>query len=176
MVSIAQQAFVAVRGILVALAFVALWFWLASIVRPFDSTLGSLPAWLWPLGVLLVGAGGVMAASCIAVFIIRGKGTPAPFDPPRVFVASGPYQYVRNPMYVGAIGVLLGAALLLKSPSIALLAVAFWLIAHVFVLFYEEPALEERFGESYQMYRSQVRRWLPRRPIFSAERVQDSRE
>lgn len=162
MVSLAQQVFVAVRGIVVAFAFVTLWFWLASIVRRFDSPLGSLPAWLWPLGVVLAAAGGVMTVSCIAVFIIRGKGTPAPFDPPRVFVASGPYQYVRNPMYVGAISVLLGAALILRSPSIALLAVAFWLIAHAFVLLYEEPALDERFGESYKTYRSQVRRWVPR--------------
>ncbi|HWM94135.1 MAG TPA: isoprenylcysteine carboxylmethyltransferase family protein [Thermoanaerobaculia bacterium] len=159
----AKRTFVAFRGIIVSVAFVLLWFWLASLVRRFDPGLGSLPAWLWPLGVLLVAAGAALAVSCIAVFIIRGEGTPAPFDPPRAFVASGPYRYVRNPMYLGAICVLLGSALLVRSPSVALLAFGFWLLAHGFVLLYEEPTLQERFGESYSKYKARVRRWVPRR-------------
>jgi len=162
MTTSAKQAFVALRGIVFSTAFVLLWLWLASLVRRYDSALGSLPAWLWPLGVLLVAAGAVVAVSCIAVFIVRGEGTPAPFDPPRAFVASGPYRYVRNPMYLGAICVLLGGALIFRSPSIVLLAFGFWLLTHALVLFYEEPTLQEKFGESYSRYKSQVRRWIPR--------------
>ena len=94
-------------------------------------------------------AGALMTAWCIGTFVGKGQGTPAPFDPPREFVASGPYRYVRNPMYIGALGVILGAGLAAASPSIVALAGAFGLCAHLFVVLYEEPALEKRFGESY---------------------------
>jgi protein-S-isoprenylcysteine O-methyltransferase Ste14 len=143
---------------------VLLWFWLATLVRRFDASLGSLPAWLWPLGLVVAATGGVVAASCIAAFIVRGEGTPAPFDPPRAFVASGPYRYVRNPMYVGAVCALLGAGLMVGSPAILLLAAAFWLLSHAFVVLYEEPTLQARFGDSYAAYRSRVPRWVPRVP------------
>jgi len=158
-----KQAFVALRGGIFSSAFVLLWLWVALIVRRFDPALNvTIPRWLWPLGLVLAVLGGLLAASCITVFITRGRGTPAPFDPPRTFVATGPYRYVRNPMYLGAIGVLLGAALMAGSASIALLTIGFWGLMECFVLFHEEPALEERFGETYLEYKSQVRRWVPR--------------
>jgi len=106
------------------------------------------------------GGGAIIAATCIATFIVRGRGTPAPFDPPREFVATGPYRYVRNPMYVGAAMVILGAGLVVSSISIAVLAFAFVAITHAFVVLYEEPALDRAFGDSYQRYRAQVHRWL----------------
>jgi protein-S-isoprenylcysteine O-methyltransferase Ste14 len=160
----AKRAFVALRAIIVAALFVSLWFWLASSVRRYDPLLGiAPPQFLRPVGWVLAVAGAGLAASCIAVFATRGQGTPAPFDPPQVFVASGPYRYVRNPMYVGATCALLGGALIVRSVSILLLALLFWAIAHAFVLTYEEPALEQRFGESYRQYRKNVRRWLPKR-------------
>ena len=160
-----ERAAVVLRGVAVATAFVALWVWLAFLVRRYDPVLGSsLPSWLRPLGWVLLVAGGAIAASCVAMFVTRGRGTPAPFDPPRVFVAGGPYRYVRNPMYVGAVLSLLGGGLVAASPAIVLLAGGFWLLAHALVLFYEEPALERRFGAAYSHYRSQVNRWLPRIP------------
>ncbi len=153
------------RGVVVATLFVALWVWLAFLVRRYDPLLGSaLPTWLGPAGWVLLAAGGAIAASCIAMFVTRGRGTPAPFDPPRVFVAGGPYRYVRNPMYVGAVLSLLGGGLVAASPAIVLLAAGFWLLAHTLVLLYEEPALARRFGAAYARYRSQVNRWLPRIP------------
>ena len=66
----------------------------------------------------LWGIGAVILLWSFWNFLMQGRGTPAPFDPPREFVASGPYRYVRNPMYLGAIGVLLGAALMVGSASI----------------------------------------------------------
>ena len=102
--------------------------------------------------------------ACIATFVTRGRGTPAPFDAPRALVAVGPYRYVRNPMYVGAAALLLGAGLVVGSPSIALLSVAFLAIAHVLVVVYEEPALAETFGDSYAAYRASVHRWRIARP------------
>src|SRR5687767_185100 len=56
-------------------------------------------------------AGTIVALWCIATFAVIGRGTPAPFDPPRGLVDRGPYRFVRNPMYIGAGMALAGAAL-----------------------------------------------------------------
>ena len=106
--------------------------------------------------------GGVIAFTCIATFVTRGEGTPAPFDPPRKFVAAGPYRYVRNPMYVGGFIVLLGFGLIERSPAILLFTLPWLLLAHLFVILYEEPHLRSTFGETYEEYCRTVRRWLPR--------------
>lgn len=159
---IVSRTFVVLRAALWAAAFALLWFYIARSVQPFDAGLSyTIPAWARPLGVALVVAGALLDLWCVGTFALRGRGTPAPFDPPREFVAAGPYRYVRNPMYIGAFGILLGAGLIVRSPSIAGLAFLFVLIAHLFVLLYEEPGLARRFGESYLRYKSEVHRWLP---------------
>ena len=122
------------------------------------------PVLLCPVGWALAIAGGLLALYCVAVFAVHGRGTPAPFDPPQAFVVQGPYRYVRNPMYVGAICCLLGGGLIVRSTSILILGLGFWAVAHLFVLLYEEPALEREFGETFVQYRQLVRRWLPGRP------------
>jgi protein-S-isoprenylcysteine O-methyltransferase Ste14 len=100
-------------------------------------------------------------AWCVVVFVTAGRGTPAPFDAPRRFVAVGPYRAVRNPMYLGAVSLLTGVGLWIRSPAIVVLAVAGLGLAHVFVLLYEEPTLEREFGREYREYRERVNRWLP---------------
>ena len=163
--SLAGRAFTVARGVVYSTLFVWLWAWIAASVRPYDARIAvTLPAWLRPVGWVIAIAGAFLAALCIATFVTRGRGTPAPFDAPREFVASGPYRWVRNPMYVGAAAVLLGAGLVLSSPAIVLLAFAFLLTMHLFVVLYEEPTLARRFGPSYERYRATVRRWLVRRP------------
>jgi protein-S-isoprenylcysteine O-methyltransferase Ste14 len=163
--SVLSKSFTILRGVVYSIGFVWLWTWVALWVRSFDAGLSvSLPLWLRPVGYVLAAAGALLAGLCIATFVTRGRGTPAPFDPPREFVASGPYRYVRNPMYVGAAAVILGAGFILSSPSIVILALAFLLIMHLFVILYEEPALAGKFGASYQQYRSSVHRWLIRKP------------
>ena len=158
-----KHLFVAVRAVLYACGFVLLWGWLASGARRYDERLRiELPAALVAPGILVMVAGGLLVLACIWNFIVRGRGTPAPFDPPRVFVATGPYRYVRNPMYIGAGAFLLGFALLGRSVSVLLLGLALLLGAHLFVVFVEEPGLERRFGESYLAYRRSTNRWLPR--------------
>ena len=138
---------------------------MAGWVRSYDARIPlALPAWLRPVGLVVAVAGALLAGICIATFVTRGRGTPAPFDPPREFVASGPYRWVRNPMYVGAAAVILGAGLVLSSPSIVLLTFAFLLTMHLVVILYEEPTLAARFGPSYERYRAAVRRWWIRRP------------
>lgn len=156
---------VALRAALYMTGFVLLWGWLALVVRGWDARLGGpLPDWLQGVGVLLMLLGGSLALLCGAVFVVRGRGTPAPFDAPRDFVAIGPYRWTRNPMYLGGLALLLGFGFWWRSPAIGLLAVAAWGVAHLFVVAYEEPALRRRFGAAYEEYTRRVKRWLPRRP------------
>jgi protein-S-isoprenylcysteine O-methyltransferase Ste14 len=165
MASLLLKSFTILRGALYSAGFVWFWAWLALSVRPLDARIPvGLPNWLRPIGFGLAFAGALLAGACITTFVTKGRGTPAPFDPPREFVASGPYLYVRNPMYIGAAMVILGAGLVLSSPSVALLGLAFLLIMHLFVVLFEEPALASRFGATYQQYRSSVHRWLIRKP------------
>jgi protein-S-isoprenylcysteine O-methyltransferase Ste14 len=159
------RAFTILRGVVYSALFVWLWTWLAMSVRSLDTQLPvALPAWLRPLGLVVASAGALLAGICIATFVTKGRGTPAPFDPPREFVATGPYRWVRNPMYIGASAAILGAGLAASSPSIVILALAFLLVMHVFVVVYEEPALARKFGVSYERYRASVHRWLIRKP------------
>jgi protein-S-isoprenylcysteine O-methyltransferase Ste14 len=99
---------------------------------------------------------------CFWNFIVHGRGTPAPIDPPKQLVAVGLYRYVRNPMYVAGIIALLGW--ILWSPSIPLIVAAFlfFTAAHLFVTFYEEPTLKRKFGVEYEEYLKRVPRWFPK--------------
>jgi len=128
----------------------------AGIVRP------AAPGVLQVIGIVIGAIGAAIAISCVLTFALVGKGTPAPFDPPRQLVVRGPYRRVRNPMYLGA-GLALGAASLVYE-SLALLGFTalFFLATHLFIVGYEEPTLRRTFGESYRTYCAQVRRWLPR--------------
>lgn len=101
---------------------------------------------------------------CFAGFIAEGRGTPAPYDPPRRLVSGRLYRWVRNPMYVAVTTVVLGEALLFGSVGLVVYAVALWLVFHLFVTLYEEPGLHRRFGQEYDAYRAAVPRWIPRRP------------
>jgi protein-S-isoprenylcysteine O-methyltransferase Ste14 len=116
------------------------------------------------IGLGLVAFGGALALWCIVTFALIGKGTPAPFDPPRKLVRAGPYRWVRNPMYIGAGSVLFGTALFYHSAALLAFAAAFLMFAHGFVVLYEEPTLERVFGAQYADYRNAVRRWIPRWP------------
>lgn len=113
-------------------------------------------------GMLIGGVGTVIALWCIFTLAVIGKGTPAPFDPPRRLVIRGPYHYVRNPMYIGAGLALAGAALFYESWPLLGYTGLFFLGTHLFALF-EESTLRETFGQSYEVYCSQVGRWWPRR-------------
>ena len=113
-------------------------------------------------GMLLTATGAALDLWCIFTFALRGKGTPAPFDPPRRLVVRGPYGFIRNPMYLGAAIALAGAALFYESAALAAYAGTFLLMTHAFVVWYEEPTLRATFGAEYDGYCSQVRRWWPR--------------
>lgn len=114
-------------------------------------------------GIVVALAGAALVAWCVGTFVFTGRGTPAPFDPPRRLVVTGPYRFVRNPMYLGAAIALAGAALFYGSLTLLGYIALFLLTAHGFVLAYEEPTLLRRFGAEYDAYRARVGRWLPRR-------------
>jgi protein-S-isoprenylcysteine O-methyltransferase Ste14 len=159
------RLFAVLRGLVYGSGFVLLWGWIAASALPLDPRLAvSLPEWLRVPGFVLAGCGAALDLWCLLVFALAGKGTPAPFDPPREFVAVGPYRYARNPMFLGGFWVLAGAGLGLGSPAVLGVAGLFFLLAHAFVVLYEEPSLERRFGPSYREYKSSVNRWWPRRP------------
>lgn len=113
-------------------------------------------------GALIAAASGALALWCVAAFAMAGKGTPAPFDPPRQLVVRGPYRWVRNPMYLAAVLALGGAALFYSSAALAAYAAGFLLLAHTVVAWFEEPTLRRRFGADYAAYCGTVRRWRPR--------------
>jgi protein-S-isoprenylcysteine O-methyltransferase Ste14 len=99
---------------------------------------------------------------CAWDFATKGRGTPAPLDPPKELVARGLYRRVRNPMYVGVTAILLGESLLFASVALLWYAVAVVIMFNFWVLFYEEPTLRRSFGEAYERYCRAVPRWLPR--------------
>lgn len=160
-----ETAFIALRAAVYTIVFVGGWLWLAWWAHLGTGRLGiQFPDWTRGAGILLMGIGGGLALACVTTFVVRGRGTPAPFDAPREFVASGPYRWVRNPMYIGAFLLLAGYALCAGSAEALLVAFAMLTAAHLFAVLYEEPNLRRRFGSSYEAYVRSTPRWLPRRP------------
>jgi|CZKI01.1.fsa_nt_gi protein-S-isoprenylcysteine O-methyltransferase Ste14/ribosomal protein S18 acetylase RimI-like enzyme len=120
------------------------------------------PALLQAVGLILLGLGSVLFVASVWRFATEGKGTLAPWDPPRVFVVRGPYQFVRNPMISGVILFLFGEASALLSPPHGAWAVGFLVLNLAYIPLVEEPQLERRFGGSYREYCRHVRRFIPR--------------
>ena len=156
--------FVFVRAMIYAILFVSLvliylparflaWF---GFVRPATFDIQQI------IGMVIGTVGATIAVWCIFTFATIGKGTPAPFDPPRSLVVEGPYRFVRNPMYIGAGLALIGVAIFYGSWPLLGYAALFFLVSHLFVLLYEEPVLRRTFGEDYEAYCRHIRRWWPR--------------
>jgi protein-S-isoprenylcysteine O-methyltransferase Ste14 len=114
------------------------------------------------LGALLIALGLPLLLEAFARFALQGRGTPAPVLPPERLVVFGFYRHVRNPMYVAVTALILGQGLLLGDMRLLVLGGAVWLVFHVFVLYYEEPALRRRYGRDYAAYCAAVPRWIPR--------------
>jgi protein-S-isoprenylcysteine O-methyltransferase Ste14 len=151
-----RTLFLALRALIYITGFILLFGWIALAVRTFDQSLAiALPAWTKTVGVVCMVVGGALVIACGGIFVLRGRGTPAIFDPPKEFVAVGPYKYVRNPMYIGGVILIVGFGLYQRSVSILLLSLVLAFLIHFFVLFVEENGLEKRFDSSYLEYRSQ---------------------
>ena len=114
------------------------------------------------VGVPLVVVGTFLLADSVFLrFAREGRGTLAPIDPPRFVVRGGAYRFTRNPMYVANLAILAGIAITFRSLVVAGWAAFMALTFHLFVISYEEPTLRDTFGESYEVYRGEVPRWLP---------------
>ena len=113
----------------------------------------ALPLWL---------IGAVIVLWSFWNFLIQGRGTPAPIDPPKEMVATGFYRYVRNPMYVGVLAIIMGHFLWFGYWKLLIYAVIVFVAFHAFVMYYEEPTLKRKFGAAYEEYLKRVPRWIPR--------------
>ena len=112
----------------------------------------------------LFAAGGAIYAWCVWDFASFGRGTPAPIDAPKKLVVRGLYRYSRNPMYLGVLTVILGWAVLYRSPTLVLYALVVGSGFQLFIVLYEERHLLREFGSEYEAYCAGVSRWLPRAP------------
>jgi protein-S-isoprenylcysteine O-methyltransferase Ste14 len=112
------------------------------------------------LGAVPIACGALIYIRCAYDFIFAGRGTPAPYDPPRFLVERGLYRYTRNPMYVGVVGAVAGEALVFHSAGLAVYAVLLLPGFHLRVVFYEERVLRRAFGAPYEEYCRRVPRWL----------------
>jgi protein-S-isoprenylcysteine O-methyltransferase Ste14 len=106
--------------------------------------------------------GGIILLWSFWNFLIEGRGTPVPIDPPKELVATGFYRYVRNPMYFGVLLILIGHFLWFGFWSLLVYTAFAFVATHLFVTFYEEPTLKRKFGTAYQEYLKRVPRWIPR--------------
>jgi protein-S-isoprenylcysteine O-methyltransferase Ste14 len=131
----------------------------------------ALPAWLasrslragagfHAFGVLLLVAGLLLLLWCVREFYVAGKGTLAPWTPPRHLVTTGLYRYTRNPMYVAVAVMLVGWALSFMSAPLATYALIVIVAFHLRVVFGEEPWLASTHGAQWEEYRARVPRWL----------------
>jgi protein-S-isoprenylcysteine O-methyltransferase Ste14 len=117
---------------------------------------------LTALGIVALAVGAAIYGWCLWDFAVTGRATPFPLDAPRVLVVRGLYRYVRNPMYLGVLIVVVGWSLVFAAWSIALYGAVVAVGFHFFVVYYEEPNLTAAFGREYERYAATVPRWLPR--------------
>lgn len=128
-----------------------------------DGRLGTrLPVWLqWP-GMVALTCGLALIAWAEVTLLRIARSTGGFGDAPGTLVAEGPYRHIRNPIYVGAFGVLLGLSWWRASPTLFVAALAFLPVMHVSVMHLEEPTTRARLGAAYDDYLRRVPRWLPR--------------
>lgn len=137
-----------------------------------------LGGFFWPsnsplswLGAAIFVLGAAIYIRCAWEFAVRGLGTPAPIAPTKYLVTTALHRYVRNPIYLGVALAIAGEGVVFRSFHLVEYAAVMLVIAHIFVLFYEEPTLHRQFGESYDEYRRRVPRWIPRLRPFPAPRT-----
>src|SRR5215217_995774 len=107
----------------------------------------AIPLWL---------IGGLMVLWCFWDFTFKGRGTPLPIDPPKELVFTGPYRYVRNPIYVGVLAIFLGHFLWFGYWALLIYMILAFVGVHSFVVLYEEPTLKRKFGAAYEAYLKRV--------------------
>ena len=115
-----------------------------------------------PFGWALIVAGVVLLLWCAGDFFVSGKGTLAPWDPPKRLVIVGLYRLVRNPMYLAVLILLAGWIVVSGSWLVMWYTVVIALGFHLRVVWHEEAWLRRQFGAEWADYSGSVRRWIPR--------------
>jgi protein-S-isoprenylcysteine O-methyltransferase Ste14 len=128
---------------------------------------GRIPPQPWTVtsfvALLPLSLGAAIYFRCLWEFAARGRGIPLPIDHPKQLVVTGLYRYVRNPMYVGVLILLLGEVMMFRSVNLLIYTVSWFAFVHLNVVLWEERLLRHKFGDSYTRYRAAVRRWIPGR-------------
>ncbi len=122
------------------------------------------PARAYWLGLLPAAVGSVILFACVRSFALEGRGTLAPWDPPRRLVTRGLFRWVRNPMYLGVLLLLAGWAICCRSVALAIYGCAMAIGFHLRVVLVEEPRLRRQFKDEFEEYSKRVPRWVPRIP------------
>jgi protein-S-isoprenylcysteine O-methyltransferase Ste14 len=118
------------------------------------------PLRVWTIGLLPLVGGIFLLLYCVREFYVAGRGTLAPWSPPRHLVTTGPYRYSRNPMYIGVGTILFGWSVFFHSRTLAIYTVCVVVAFHLRVVLYEEPWAARTFADQWQQYRARVARWL----------------
>ncbi len=115
---------------------------------------------------LLLATGVAILFKCIWSFAYVGKGTLAPFDETQKLIVVGLYRYVRNPMYVGVVLILLAESWFFWSPALLSYTGFCFIVANMLVIGYEENRLRHKFGDEFRQYCRHVGRWMPGKPYY----------
>jgi protein-S-isoprenylcysteine O-methyltransferase Ste14 len=113
------------------------------------------------VGALLIAVGLTVLLDSFVRFALQGLGTPAPIFPTRHLVVSGLFRYVRNPMYIAVVSLILGQGLFFGSILVLEYGIAVFVGFYLFVLIYEEPTLLKSYGREYEEFCANVPRWIP---------------
>lgn len=111
-------------------------------------------------GFAIVGAGTALLLYCVREFYVAGKGTLAPWSPPKHLVVTGPFRWSRNPIYVAMLAVLIGWTVTYWSRALAIYTVVMFAAFHIRTILGEEPRLAREFGDEWQRYVRRVPRWI----------------
>lgn len=114
----------------------------------------------FPLGLAVVAIGSAGLLWCVRDFYVSGKGTLAPWAPPKELVVVGLYRHSRNPMYVSVVMILVGWATAFASAGLLAYALAVAVAFHLRVVLGEEPWLARTHGAAWERYIRRTRRWL----------------
>ena len=154
---------------LVLVPAVILWATAGTVAAGAPAPPGGIGFWL---GLAVIGVGLFFGTWSAKLFVMIGRGTPAPWDPPERLVVRGPYRHVRNPMISGVVFVLLGEALQFQSWPLAGWWLFFLAANTAYFPLVEEKGLERRFGDDYRTYKAHVPRWIPRPTPWRREEEQ----
>ena len=112
-------------------------------------------------GISVMGLGLLVLLWCVRDFYVSGRGTLAPWDPPKHIVIVGLYRFSRNPMYIGVLTLIGGWVLHAGSPLLVCYLLLSAIVFHLRVIRYEEPWLSKTFGIEWTSYCAITPRWLP---------------